>query len=133
MANIQKLRMLRETIAAAEPEAIDLNFYFQSSYQTVRCGTAGCIAGWAISLFDPDRYNNTEWATRYAREALEMSTREKWELDDELEDAELGPLFDPSHFSEKLNDKDEALARLDFAIAYFEEKAEYGSAEGGAA
>lgn len=52
---LDRLITLYQTIALLEPNKIDLDTVWEKGINPLKpCGTAGCIAGYALALWKPD-------------------------------------------------------------------------------
>lgn len=93
MANIARLKEIKQRINA-HPEKFNWKLYFEvpascvfsqqdyndqcKSLPEESCGTAACIAGWAIALYDPNLINRLSNVSEYneATELLDLTNEE---------------------------------------------------------
>lgn len=75
--NLENIRRVREAIAAADEDTVSMSSFFRGvgPYDDVgilgKCGTAGCIAGWTVSIFRRGRlYGDLESSASIARQEL---------------------------------------------------------------
>jgi hypothetical protein len=135
MANIEKLKQLRALMAELPEQKVYLDAYWKLGTNPLKdkndCGTAGCVAGYAIALFCPEIKHLYECVsiTPIAREALELTEDELQEIEIALENNEYpesffggAAEFDEFAIFEFESEQAEALFRLDTAIELFEKK-----------
>ena len=137
MANIEKLKQLRALMAELPEQKVYLDAFWKRGTNPLKdkndCGTAGCVAGYAIALFCSeieDIYGDST-PTAYACNALELTKDELIEIDYTLEDKEYPESFfggaveydyDYEDIFKFESEQAEALFRLDTAIELFEKK-----------
>lgn len=127
--NLNKFKKLQNTITTQPKKKIDLNNWWRGGVNPLEhdiiekgCGTAGCVAGYAIALFCPELY----WApqnynpSKLARHALDLNHLDLQDLEYILANFNHGALFSSPTCKGK-SDKQEALERLNICIKYIEE------------
>lgn len=115
---LDRLITLYQTIAVLEPNRVDLDQVWQKGKDPIKCGTAGCISGYAASLWG-------EYDLCYITNGLKIlgiGPVEDGELAQRLYKSGYAHLFWFPHRKDMI-DKEEALARLEIAIEFFREKA----------
>lgn len=135
MANIEKLKQLRALMAELPEQKVYLDAFWTRGTNPLKdkndCGTAGCVAGYAIALFCSeieDIYAEKSIVAK-AYKALELTEDELHEIEIALENNEYpesffggAAEFDEFAIFEFESEQAEALFRLDTAIELFEKK-----------
>lgn len=135
MANIEKLKQLRALMAELPEQKVYLDAFWKRGTNPLKdkndCGTAGCVAGYAIALFcsEIEDIYAEESPGAKAYKALELTEDEQQEIEIALENNEYpesffggAAEFDEFAIFEFESEQAEALFRLDTAIELFEKK-----------
>lgn len=135
MANIEKLKQLRVLMAELPEQKVRLDSYWGHGENPLKdkndCGTAGCVAGYAIALFcsEIEDIYADEYPEAKAYKALELTKDELDEINYTLDNKgyskeffEGAAEYDEEDIFEFESDRAEALFRLDTAIELFEKK-----------
>lgn len=129
MANVERLKQVRELIANLPGERIDLNDYVYAHHNYLddqaelaalarnECGTTGCVAGWTCTLIPLDELEL--YSLKFDDQGDEVSIH-YWQAAKEwldLSNAEANALFHAAAGRYR-QDKEVAITRLDELIAH---------------